>query len=458
MLNKNEVYPLEVIDNGASFEGIARHKGKVVFVPGAILGEKIEGKLIKVNKDYAVARLEKVLISSRYRVVPICEVFSRCGGCSAQHIVYDMQLILKNKMVEGLLKKQQLPTDILQSTVGMGMPYYYRNKVQYPIRKTADQDITCGFYQKRSHQIIENDCCYIQDRVIDIFAKNIVDFLRESGFDGYDETTGGGDIRHLLIRRGYHTGEMMVVIVVNHPRLLKDRRFEEVAQKIMESNDSTRSIFLNLNESRSNEILGETQKKLIGSDVIQDQIGDFSYYISPKSFFQVNTLQAEVLYSILKEKLALQGNEIIFDLYSGVGSIGIFLSDIASQIYGIEIEPQAVEMANKNMVLNHVTNAEYIAGSVEDKIEEFQQRGIRPDVIVVDPPRRGLDEKSISYLLAFGAKKIGYVSCNPATLARDLRMLSEKYEISSITPVDMFPQTEHVECVVVLGRKENFES
>ncbi|MDD3303844.1 MAG: 23S rRNA (uracil(1939)-C(5))-methyltransferase RlmD [Clostridia bacterium] len=452
-MNKNEYVDLEIIDNGSSFEGIAKKDGKVVFVPGAIIGEKVLTKVIKITKDYAIASLEEIYHKSVYRTEPICDAFKKCGGCSSEHIEYNMQLLLKNKMVENVLKKQKVTYPNIESTIGMGMPYYYRNKVQYPIRVDRLGNTVMGFYAKRSHDIVQNSCCFIQNRVIDILSKNIFDLLLNEGFVGYNEEKGDGDIRHLLVRRSYHTGEIMLVIIVNNESLLSDRRFEKITKRLIEQNESIKGIFLNLNDSNTNEILGEQIVKLYGEDYITDSIGDYTYYISPKSFFQVNTIQAEVLYTVLKNRLNLQGNEILFDLYSGVGSIGIFLSDKVKEIYGIEIEEEAVTMANKNIELNHVENAEYIAGSVEDKIEEFKQRKIHPDVIVVDPPRRGLDEKSIAYILDFKPQKIGYVSCNPATLARDLKVLEEQYDIHSITPVDLFPHTAHVECVAVLGKK-----
>lgn len=452
-MNKNEYIDLEIVDNGLSFEGIAKKDGKVIFVPEAIIGEKVLSKIIKVNKNYAIAKVENIYNKSKYRVEPICEVFKRCGGCSSQHIEYNMQLLLKYKMVENVLKKQKVEYSLLENIIGMGMPYYYRNKVQYPVRVDKLNNTIMGFYSKRSHDVVQNKCCFIQNRVIDITSKNVFDLLLNNGFEGYNEENNTGDIRHILVRRGYHTGDIMIVLIINSYNLLKDKRFEKIARKIVEENDNIKGIFLNVNESNTNEILGDTTLKIYGNDYITETIGKYKYYISPKSFFQVNTIQAEVLYNTLKNNLNLNGDEILFDLYSGVGSIGIFLSDKVKEIYGIEIEGQAVKMANLNIRLNNIENAEYIAGSVEDKIEEFKLRNIHPDVIVVDPPRKGLDEKSINYILNFKPKKIGYVSCNPATLARDLKLFEKLYNINVITPVDMFPNTSSLECVAILNKK-----
>ena len=432
MLKKNDIVDLEIIDNGSAFEGIAKQDGIVIFVPDAIATEKVRAKIIKIASSYAIAKVEKILVKSSYREEPFCSAFKYCGGCMAQNISYDMQLHLKKQMVKNLLDK---------------------HKVQYPVR-CVDGKTVIGFYRKNSHDIVENNCCYIQNRVIDMLAKNVLDELVKAGFKGYNDENKSGDIRHILIRRGYHTGEIMIVIVVNNKNSLSDFRMRSVVNNLVEKNDNIKNIFLNLNSSNTNEILGKEVKQVYGMEkYITDYIGDFKYFISPKSFFQVNTQQAEVLYSTLKEGLKLNDNDVLFDLYSGVGSIGIFLSKNVKKVYGIEIEKTAVDMANLNIKENGVSNAEYIAGSVEDKIIEFKDRKIKPDVIVVDPPRRGLDKKSIDYILDFNPKKIGYVSCNPATLARDLKLLEEKYTVYSITPVDMFPHTSHVECVCVLNLK-----
>ncbi len=441
ILKKNDVLKLEIVDNGIEFEGIAKYENTVVFVKDAIIGEEVLAKIIKVNKNYCIGKIEKIINKSKYRVEPFCEVFGKCGGCSAQNIEYDIQLLLKRQFVKNLLNKQKLEYGILENTIGQGMPYYYRNKVQYPLRQDSNGNTKIGFYLKRSHDVIENKCCYIQNRIIDMLAKELAEEMIGAGIAGYNEEEKVGDIKHLLIRRGYHTQEIMICIVATDPKIVNDTRIKKIINDIVKKNKNIKSVFININDSSTNEILGEKLYHMYGEEYISDIIGKFKYYISPKSFFQVNTLQAEVLYSVLANKLNLENGEIVFDLYSGVGSIGIFLSDKVKKVYGIEIEEEAVKMANLNLKLNNVKNAEYIAGSVEEKIEEFKKRNINPDIIVVDPPRKGLDEKSIKYILNFKPKKIGYVSCNPATLSRDLKILSEKYNILSITPVDMFPHT-----------------
>ena len=454
-MKKNEEVELDIINNGMNFEGIARVNNEVIFVPEAIAGEKVLAKIIKVNSSYCIGKIEELKVANKDRVEPFCSVYKRCGGCSGQHISYEKQLSIKYDMVKNVLDKQKVEYKKIEKVIGMGIPYYYRNKAQYPVRKCIDGENKIGFYAKRSHEIIENEVCYIQNEEIDRLSKEVFKLLLLRGFTGYNEQDNTGDIRHILIRRGYHTLQTMIVIVINKESIFNDVRVEEVVKLITHNNDQIKSVILNLNTSRNNDILGKKEKVVYGSRYITDCIGKYKYYISSKSFFQVNTTQAEVLYSILKNQLELKGDEVLFDLYSGVGSIGIFLSDSVKKVYGIEIEEQAVEMANLNIAENNVKNAEYIAGSVESKIVEYKNRKIHPDVIVVDPPRKGLDLESIEYILDFKPQKIGYVSCSPATFARDLKLLSSMYDIGVIQPVDLFPHSEHVENVTVLKLKEN---
>lgn len=447
-MKKNDIITVDIVDNGINFEGIAKVDKMIIFVPGTIMGENIDVRIIKITSSYAIGKIEKINVKSEHRVDDtICSVFKICGGCETQHIKYDFSLNLKTRIVRNTLNRQGVEYKKLNNAIGMGLPYYYRNKVQYPIRNINGEN-KIGFYSKRTHNIVENKCCHIQDRVIDMLSKIIFEKLMEYSFSGYNEIDFSGDIRHIIIKRGYHTSEIMVIIVINDRKLFQDNRFQKIVNDLNKEN--IKGIFLNLNDSKTNEILGDETVCIYGEEYITDTIGDYSFYISPKSFFQVNTVQVEMLYNVLKEGLNLSKNDILFDLYSGVGTIGIFLSDSVNKVYGIEIEKEAVDMANKNILLNNINNCEYIAGSVEDKIEIFKKNNTKPNVIVVDPPRKGLDEKSLEYILDFNPDKIGYVSCNPATLARDLKLLSHKYDIISITPVDMFPQTVHIECVCIL--------
>lgn len=452
-MKKNEIYEFDIIDNGMNLEGIAKLDGITVFIDGAITGEKVMAKIIKVTKTFAVAKLTKIITPSKYRQTPKCKVAGKCGGCSCQHIDYKYTTILKTNQIKNSLEKSGLDNIKLNECVIMENPYNYRNKVAYPIRVDKILNTKIGFYLKGSHDIIENEGCVIQSNIIDEISKKMYSYLLEYNFLGYDEIAKEGDIRHIVIRQGQNTEELMIVIVVNKNKLLKDERFKEIVKIMVAEYPIIKSVVLNLNSSTTNEILGEKQINIFGNGYITEKLGDIKYYISPKSFFQVNTTQAEKLYNLVLKKLELKGTELLFDLYSGVGSIGIFLSKYCKSIYGIEIEPEAVEMANMNIELNNIKNAEYLVGSVEDRAIEFKKRKITPDAIVVDPPRKGLDTLAISHILNFSAKKIVYVSCNPATLARDLKELSEKYDVIDITPVDMFCWTTHVESVVLLQLK-----
>ena len=450
-MKKNDILTVDIIDNGINFEGIAKSEGMIIFVPGGIIGENMDVRIIKITSSYAIAKIENINKKSENRIdETVCPVFKTCGGCEAQHIKYDFQLNIKDRIITNTLTRQGVEYNKLNKIIGMGVPYYYRNKVQYPVRNINGVN-TIGFYSKRTHNIVENNCCYIQDRVIDMLAKLVFEKLISYGFSGYNEENLNGDIRHIILKRGYHTAEIMIIIVVNNKNIMNDNRFFKLVNEL--NNKHIKGIFLNLNSDNTNEILGYETVCIFGDKYITDTIGDYSFNLSAKSFFQVNTVQTEMLYNVLKEGLDLNKDDILFDLYSGVGTIGIFLSGNVNKVYGIEIEEEAVEMANKNISRNNVTNCEYIAGSVEDKIEIFKNENIHPTVIVVDPPRKGLDEKSIQYILDFNSDKIGYVSCNPATLARDLKILSSKYTVISITPVDMFPHTVHVETVVILNLK-----
>ncbi len=447
-MKKNDEFIVEIIDNGIGFEGIAKLNDFVIFVPFAIKGEKVQIKIIKVNKKFAIGKIVTILTKSSHRADPECEVFGKCGSCSTMHIDYAYELECKKRNVINTFRKQSIVLDAEPEILGMGLPYCYRNKVSYPVRNIQGKN-KMGFFRNYSHEIVEHKYCDIQNSTLDVLSKSIFSKLQELNFTAYNEKDLTGQIRHIVLRRGYHTEDILVTIVVTDEKLITDDRFKEIPLL----DKDIKSVNINVNNDVTNEILGSKTVNIFGDEYITDYIGDMAYYISAKSFFQVNTIQAEILYFKLKEMLHLNKEDILFDLYSGVGSIGIFLSDSVKQVYGIEIIKEAVDMANLNIKRNNVNNCEYIAGSVEDKIVEFEERNIKPSVIVVDPPRRGLDEQSIQYILKFAPDKIGYVSCNYATLARDLKMLENYYYISDIKLVDLFPKTEHVEVVCVLVKK-----
>ena len=447
MLNKNDKVIVEIIDNGMNFEGIAKIDGYVIFVPFAIKGEKVEIVIIKANKKFAIGKVLNLVNKSKYRVKPDCKIYGKCGSCNTLHINYDYELEVKKNNLITTFKKQGIDINNVD-VIGMGNVYNYRNKVSYPVREINGVS-KIGFFRSNSHDIVLNEACHIQNENIDILAKKVFDKLISLKFTMYNEESHRGDIRHIILKRGYNTHEILLALVLNNDKIINDKRFKELAS--LDSN--IKSINVNINMNNTNEILGSKTINIYGDEYITEILGDKLYYISTTSFFQVNTVGAEMLYFKLKEMLELNKKDILFDLYSGVGSIGIFLSDDVAKVYGIEIVKEAVDMAGLNLKRNNITNCEYVAGSVEDKIVEFQKRNIKPSVIVVDPPRRGLDSDSINYILNFNPDKIGYVSCNISTLARDIKLLQEKYEIKSVSMIDLFPNTHHSESVCVLERR-----
>jgi len=452
-LKKNEIYEALVIDNGMDLEGICKIEGIPVFVPGAIKGEKIKLKIVKVNKSFAFGKITEIIEKSEDRVTPLCDGYKRCGGCQGLHIDYDKTLEIKKQNSINTLKKQNIQYDFESSEIyGMGSPYNYRNKVQYPVRQ-VDGEISLGMFAKRSHDLVSVSNCCIQDAKINEIAVHCFELLKEFGFIGYNEEQDMGDIKNILIRRGKHTDNVMVVFVINSKVLSKDNRWQGIVEKLKLKYSNILSVMLNINDVKTNVILSENNICIYGQDYITDYIGDYVFKIGVNSFFQVNTIQAEVLYNVLKEKLNLKGNENLLDLYSGVGSIGIFLNDKVDKVYGIEIVEEAVQMAKDNILLNRLENVEYIAGDATEEILKLEKEGTKFDVVVVDPPRKGLEKEGIDTLKKISAQKIGYVSCNVATLARDLSLLQDVYNICSIDFVDMFPFTGHAECVAVMCLK-----
>jgi len=441
ILKKNDIYIIDVVDNGMDLEGICKVDGIPVFVPGAIKGEKIKVKILKVNKSLAFGKIEEILEKSEDRVTPLCDGYKRCGGCQGLHIDYDRTLEMKKANCINTLKKQNIDYDFTSSEIyGMGNPYNYRNKVQYPIRQN-NGEISLGMFAKRSHDLVNVTNCCIQDAKINEIAVYSYELLKEFAFIGYDEEQDAGDIKNILVRRGKHTDNVMVVFVVNGNNVAKDKRWNGIVEKLTAKYKNILSVMLNINDEKTNVILSGKNICIYGQEYITDYIGDYVFKIGVNSFFQVNTVQAEVLYNLLKEKLNLNGNENLLDLYSGVGSIGIFLSDKTQKVYGIEIVEEAVKMAKDNISLNRLENVEYIVGDATEEIAKLEKQGTKFDVVVVDPPRKGLDIEGIETLIKIGAKKIGYVSCNVATLARDLKALQDVYDIQSIDFVDMFPFT-----------------
>ena len=455
MVEKNKEYILDIISQGYEGEGIAKIDGYPIFIEGALQGEKVKVKIVKVKKSYAYGKLLEIIEKSEGREEPKCSNYKRCGGCSIQHMNYKKQLDFKwNRVKDCISKIGGISKEIVNYPIGMNEnPYRYRNKVQLPIGK-VNGEIVIGFYAPRSHNIINIDSCLIQDEVADNVAKLTKEWINKyniepATIDG--EFNPSGILRHIMIRKAFKTGEVMVVLVATKEKVPFIDEFKKI---IIENIEGIKSIVLNVNPKNTNVILGEKCITLYGKDIIQDYIGNFKFNISPLSFFQVNPKQTEILYNKALEYANLTGKETVFDAYCGTGTITLFLSQKAKKVYGVEIIEPAIINAKENAKLNNVENAEFFVGKSEEIIPQLINEGIKAEVIVVDPPRKGCDIKLLDAIGETKPEKIVYVSCDPSTLARDLKILEEKgYKTIKVQPVDMFPQTSHIENVVLLTKK-----
>ncbi|WP_415335961.1 23S rRNA (uracil(1939)-C(5))-methyltransferase RlmD [Clostridium perfringens] len=455
MVEKNKEYIFDIISQGYEGEGIAKIDNKYpIFIEGALKGEKVKVRIVKVNKNFAYGKLMEVLEASEERVNPPCAIYKRCGGCKLQHASYKEQLDFKWDRVKDCVSKiGKLDPSIVKYPLGMEEPWRYRNKVQLPIG-LINGEVKIGFFAPRSHDIIDMESCLIQDEIGDKVVKLTREWIekfniRPYNVDGeYDEK---GIVRHIMIRRGFTTNEVMVVLVTNGEKLPHKEEFVDLMVKNI---PGIKSIIQNINSKKTNVILGLESKTLWGEDTISDYIGDFRFNISPLSFFQVNPIQTEVLYGKALEYANLTGNEEVFDAYCGTGTITLFLSQRAKKVYGVEIIPQAIDNAWINAKENKVENVEFFVGESEVVIPDLINKGVKADVVVVDPPRKGCDKKLLDSITNIDAKKIVYVSCDPSTLGRDLQVLEENgYKTLEVQPVDMFPNTSHVENVAKLIKK-----
>ena len=450
-MKKNEEYIVEIIDNGFQGEGVAKIDGMTVFVPNAIKGEKVKIKILKVTTVMAYGKIVEILDSSENRSESDCETFLKCGGCTLRHTKYNYTLEMKKNSVQNTLRKS-LGRDIeINEVIGMENPYNYRNKLQYPVGVNLNKEPVMGVYAERSHNIIPTTKCQIQDDLSQNIANDIFEFIKENKIKVYDEKNLSGSIRHIVLRTGKKTNEVMVTIVSNTENIEKE---QELVDYISQKYPQIKTIVKNINSRNTNVILGNQNVVLYGDGHIYDYLGEFKFKISPMSFYQVNPIQTEKLYSKAIEYAELTGNETIFDLYCGIGTIGIFASPNVEKIYGIETIPQAIEDAKENAKINNLQNAEFFVGDVEKTLPEFlRERNVIPDVVFVDPPRKGCEKTALDTLLDLEPQKIVYISCNPATLARDLKILENKYELKKLAICDMFPFTHHVECCALLCLK-----
>ena len=451
-VEKNKEYVVNIIDNGFEGEGIAKINNFTIFIPNAIIGEKVRILIVKVLSSHAFGKIIEVLEESQNRIIPDCTTYKRCGGCNLRHINYNSTLTMKRNAVQSLVDKTLKNEVIVEEVLGMNEPYNYRNKAQYPIGIDKNGKPVMGVFANRTHDIIPIDTCFIQNKKTEKIAKFIFDFIVENNISIYDEKTGKGLIRHIVTKIGIKTNEIMCIIVINGREMPKEK---ELINQITDKFKEVKTIVKNINMKNTNVILGNENQILYGDGFIRDKLGEYIFKISPLSFYQVNPIQAEKLYEIGVKEANIQKEDIVFDLYCGIGTISLFMSKYAKKVYGIEIIEQAIEAANENAKINNVDNVEFIAGDVEIVLDNLiNSENVSPDVIMVDPPRRGLDRNTVNNILKVKHRRLVYISCNPATLVRDLAMLEDVYGVKMIKPVDMFPFTSHVECVAVMGRRE----
>ena len=452
-VKKNKEYLVEIIDQGFEGEGIAKIEGFTIFIEGAIKGEKCRILIVKVTSSHAFGKLVEILEKSKYRVEPDCATYKRCGGCNLRHIDYEETLNIKQNTVQNLVNKTLNNKIKVEMTVGMGNPYNYRNKAQYPVGFDKSGEPVMGVYAKRTHEIIPMRNCMIQNPVSEKIANVVLGFFIKNNIPIYNEKNGEGLLRHIVIKVGIKTHEIMCILVLNKKELKKEK---ELIKVLIREFPEIKTIMKNYNMKNTNVILGNENEVIYGDGYIYDELGDYTFKISPLSFYQINPIQTEALYNIAIEMADLKKTDTLFDLYCGIGTIGIFASPYVNRVYGIEIVKQAIEDAKENANINNIRNIEFFAGDVEKVFENvLKEHNVKPDVIFVDPPRKGLDKHTIENILNIKPEKIVYISCNPASLVRDLKLLEESYEIKKIQPVDMFPFTSNVECCALLTLKDN---
>ena len=457
-ITKGQEFSLEIDDMGTDGEGIGHKEGYTLFVKDALVGDIVRVKVIKAKKKFGYGRLMEVITPSPWRVEPACDCARQCGGCQIQHCSYEKQLAWKEKKVRDCLQRiggfEEIP---MEPVMGMDEPYHYRNKAQYPVGYDKEGNLVAGFYAGRTHSIIPNTDCAIQHPCNHMILETILAFMKQYDISAYEEKKHTGLVRHILTRVGKYTGEVMVCLIINGNKLPhQDKLVEMLLQCPFDY--EIKSICLNINKEKTNRILGEKVVPIYGQTYIEDRIGNITYRISPLSFYQVNPEQTQKLYGTALEYADLKGDEVVWDLYCGIGTISLFLAQKAARVCGVEIVPQAIEDARENARRNGFTNAEFFVGAAEDVVpEQYEQSGgsLRADVVTLDPPRKGCDEKLLRTVVQMEPERIVYVSCDPATLARDLKYLCrEGYELKRVRACDMFGHSSHVETVVLLSQQK----
>ncbi|MEE3450187.1 MAG: 23S rRNA (uracil(1939)-C(5))-methyltransferase RlmD [Acutalibacteraceae bacterium] len=449
MIKKNDIVALTIEDITGQGSGIGRIDGMAVFVPLTAIGDIINARILKVKKNYAYAKIENIITPSQSRITPDCGCYTKCGGCVFRHISYEEELKIKHRRVyDAVTRIGKIENFKMNYIVGAKNPNEYRNKSQIPFGYDKDHNIITGFYGTHSHRITGDGTCKLHPAEFDEITAIVNDWAKRYRVSVYDEINHSGLIRHLYLRYAAKNEQIMVCMVINGKKLpYKD----ELINELTKYSTKIKSIILNVNTEKTNVVLGKKCETLYGSDHITDILCELSFDISPLSFYQVNRDQAEVLYGIAKNYAAVGENDFLIDLYCGTGTIGLTMADKAKNVLGIEIIPQAIENAKKNAKMNGIDNAEFICSDAKTAAQDLAKKKTLPDVVVIDPPRKGCDKEVIESVCIMNPKRIVYVSCDPETLARDLALFEEKgYKTKEVTPVDMFPRTQHVETVVLM--------
>lgn len=446
---KNENYDVDITDLTYQGMGVAKIDDFPIFIEDALPTENVTMKVIKVKKNFAFGKVIKINQKSADRVESVDKAYTQTGIAPLQHLKYDAQLEFKRHQIEEDFKKLKLDVQV-DPTIGMDKPYEYRNKAQIPVRLINGQ-LQTGFYRKHSHDLVPIEDFYIQDPEIDKAIVVVRDILRKYRIKPYDERVNGGVIRNVMVRRGHYSHEMMIVLITRTEKLPSNK---EIVADITKALPEVKSIVQNVNPKKTNALMGKENKVLAGQSTIEDTLLGLKFEISANSFYQVNPVQTEKLYDLATKKADLSADDTVIDAYCGIGTISLSMARVAKKVYGVEIVPEAVEDAKKNAKINGIDNVKFVAGYAEDQMAKWQEDGLKPDVIVVDPPRKGLDGTLIDSVVKMQPKRVVYVSCNPATLARDVKLFNEQgYQVNQpIQPVDQFPQTVHIESITVLTK------
>lgn len=453
-VKEGQRFPLTIRRMGINGEGIGYYKRAIVFVPGAITGEEVVVEAKKIAPRYTEAELKKIRIPSPNRVKPPCPVYEACGGCQLQHLSYQAQLALKRDiLIQSLEKHTKFPINqlMIKDVIGMDEPFRYRNKSQFQTRLEKNGNVVAGLYSANSHHLVPIEDCVVQDQTTVAITNAVRKLLQELEIPIYDEQKNSGIVRTIVVRTGIKTGQAQLVLITNSKKLPKKRIFLE---KMEQAHPEIVSIMQNINTQKSSLIFGEETMHLAGEKTMQEELLEMKYDLSARAFFQLNPQQTTKLYQEVARALHLKGTERIIDAYCGAGTIGLSLAGKVREVRGMDTIPEAIEDAKHNAALNHITNSHYEVGKAEVILPKWLQEGFIADAVVLDPPRVGLDRSLIHALLDYAPRQMVYVSCNPSTLARDLALLAKKYQIIYLQPVDMFPQTAHVETVVSLKKKE----